>query len=239
MALPDIALCLDTRSQDCSLAKISDESEYGVGGADDRNDHAQYLLPYKMDEKETITFITGVDNSAPLTALEWSFVPTAIGAYRFFYLIILPWSDATAYVKEVVTSGVITTYADIVYHGGAVYKAIDPSTDVEPGVDSGWEDDWEVVPDLTTLIGYVNKDTIKVHIHTDIITCKYESCLVDYFDDSADLILKGLCDDLTKILPTLKAQLLLDGAQSNNWQNKQTRSEVILVEAQKKFCNKC
>ena len=39
-----------------------------------------------------------------------------------------------------------TTYAadDAVTHGGSSYMATDASTDVEPGVDEGWEDYWDV-----------------------------------------------------------------------------------------------
>jgi hypothetical protein len=39
-----------------------------------------------------------------------------------------------------------TTYAadDAVTHGGSSYMAIDTSTDVEPGVDEGWEGYWDV-----------------------------------------------------------------------------------------------
>lgn len=239
MARPDIILCLNTRSQDCSLGKIKDESAYGIDGADDRDDYAQYLLAYKMDEEGEITYIENVVNATPLATLEWDFDAQGDGAYRFFYLIIAKWLVGTAYIKETIVNDVITVYADIVYHNGVVYKAIDPSTGVEPGVTLNWELDWAVVTDLRTLIGYVDKDTIEVVIHNDIITCSFEACIVELLDDTSELVLKGLCDNLEKILPTLKAQLLLDSANSNNWQEKQTRSEVILIEGAKKFCNAC
>lgn len=237
MPRPTYILCLNTVSQDITTFKIQNETVYG-GSYDDRGDNAEYLLVAKIDENQNLTFIDGIDNTLPLSALEWDITSEADGSYRAFYISIAPWLVGTDYVKEVLDEDDnIESYADITYDDGVVYKAIDDSTGVQPGVTSGWEDYWEIVTDLTTLIEYgIDKDSIYVHIHDDILDFQFQKCVRDELDDASDLILNGLCDKIEKLLPILKMQLLLDGARSNNWQDKQTRSEVILVEGKKKFC---
>lgn len=55
------------------------------------------------------------------------------------------WDSGTTYADP----ANVATDADYVQHNNKVYKSVgDGSLDVEPGVDSGWESDWEYVYDL-------------------------------------------------------------------------------------------
>lgn len=233
MALPIINLCFEGRSQDCSTFTVKDESEYGVDGADARGDHAQYFFPYKMDELQQLTEIEGDFNATPLTTIEWTLNSAGDGAYRIIYIFAELWNNVDTYA--IATSSI---FADVVFHNNKLWKAVVESTNSEP---TAINTDWEEISPQVLIDNYLilNPDTVTVHIHSDILTCKYEACLRDELDDTTDAIIQGKCNSLEELLNFLKMQVLLDGANSNNWQDKQERSEFILVEANKKFCNQC
>ncbi len=222
-------------TQDVTQAVFVDSTVYGTPEVD-RNQEAHYILIAKMDENQQLTFIDGVDNSDPLNALEYPFINSIDGAYRLILFNPNFYDNGTTYSNEVQTGGVITTYANIIWHptSAKFYKAISPSfSAIEPSVTTGWEAYWEVDPDFKTQIA---SDKIPTFIKDDIITFRYEDCEVEVLDKTVDNILCGLCVDINKLFPILEQQLLLDGANSENWQNKVTRSEIIIQKATKKFC---
>jgi hypothetical protein len=220
---------------DVSQAVFVDSTVYGTPELN-RNQEAHYVLIAKMDENQVLSFISGIDNSTPLATTNYSFANSVDGAYRMLQFNPPFYSGAATYTKEVSFGGVVSVYADIVWHPGTAkfYKAIATSfTAIEPGVTLGWATSWQADPDFTL---EVSNNKTNTFIKDDIITFRYEDCLVEYIDETTDDILCGLCTNWDKLFPTLSAQLLLDGANSNNWQNKQTRSEIIIKAATKQFC---
>lgn len=232
-------LCLNGRYQDCSKLTINDETVYGVSNPDRRQDAARVLLGAKMDENQVLTYISSILNPTPLTTLTWTFNSSGDGAYRFFYIDVPLYNSGSTYVKEIKDlNGVITQYGNIIYHttSTAYYKAIGTSfSNIEPTVTSGWETSWELY-DIQNLKNELLSDKIVVFTHDDISDCAFSACLVKTIDKNTDKELCGLCIDSEEFLKVMKMQFLLDAAESNNWQDKVTRSEIILKEASKKYC---
>ena len=92
---------------------------------------------------------------------------------------------------------------------------------------------WQPNPDFTT---QVSTNKVITFVQDDIITFRYQDCEVSTLELVVDDILCGLCNDISKLTPILSQQLLLDGANSENWQIKTPRSEVIIKAATKKYC---
>ncbi len=234
----DYILFLDTRTQDSNLGRFTDETPYGAPNQE-RADQANILLVAKMDEKENLTFLTGIDNTTPLTALNWTFPTLLDGAYRAFLINPFNYDNAETYDKqEVDENGVITQYADVIYHIGSqtFYKCIgDDVVGIQPSVTTDWEDSWEVFTDFESYI-LSDRDTITIHIHDDTVTFKFEDCLKDELSAMTDEILCGVCDKWEDLLKVVQMTLVLDETTSQNWRNKQTRAEVIITEGTKKFC---
>ena len=241
----DFLLFLETRTQDSNKGKFVDQTPYGTPNQD-RNTTANILVVAKMDENQNLVFIPNIDNTIPLSALGWYFTTTpnatktiTDGAYRAFLMVFSLYSGAATYDKEEVDiDGLITQYADIIYHSGSntFYKAIANSfTAIEPSVTVGWATYWEV---FTNFSSYILSDraTVIIHIHDDTVTFKYEDCLKDELVDITDDILCGVCDKWEDLLKVVQMTLVLDETNSLNWQNKQTRGEVVIVEGTRKFC---
>lgn len=234
-------LCLETRTQDTDQGKIKDETPYGAPNQL-RSDRANFLIAAKMDENQNLTFLDGINNSDPLNSLEYFFPTLVDGAYRFILSVFEKWGAGVNYQIEVQASGVITQYADIIYHVTSTkyFKAIQvngPATSiVEPTVTVGWEAYWtEFVPSSTSIMPQINTDQFVIHIHDDIVTFKFEDCIKDKLVDVGDEILCGVCDKWDELMPSVKMLLMLNEAQSENWQNKQPRADVIIKQATKKF----
>lgn len=218
---------LQIRSQDETLAVFDDYTVYGAPNLN-RNDEAHFIVIAKMDELENLTFITGVNNTDPLNALQYAFTNSADGAYRLIEFITTPWANTVDYIE-----GNITFHAS----DGHFYKCIlangVSSVVKEPGVTGGWETYWTIDPDFTL---EVSNPVVDKFIHDDIITFRYENCLVKELDEAADDILCGVCNKWEDLYKPMQMQLMLAAANSANWQDKQTRAEVIITEAQKRFC---
>lgn len=229
---------LADRTQDSSQATITDDAVYG-GVENDRNEEAHFLVIAKMDENQVLTFITPVDNSDPLNSLSWTFTNSVDGAYRFVFFNPLFWSGVTSYSGQTVDgNGNILTYSNIVWGAtaGAFYRVIDgvaAFTAVEPGVTAGWENYWAVITDFSA---EVSNTAVERFIHDDIITFRYQECLLEELDKVDSDILCGVCATYEGLFKVLSMQLLLDGMNSLNWQNKQTQAEVVIVQATKKYC---
>jgi hypothetical protein len=240
----DFILCLDARTQDKTIGRFTDETPYAVNGNQARNTTANKLLIAKMDANQNLVFATVTPTDAdPRVNLTYTFTTLANtggkvkdGAYRAFLFAVNLWYNNVDYQEQQVDGeGTITQYGDIVYHitSEKYYRALLPSgpgtTFYEPTV-TYWEEytgNWQ---------DQILSDQLIIHIHDDIVPFNFEDCLKDELSEVADDILCGVCDKWDDILKVVKMTLLLDEANSNNWQDKQTRAEVILQEANKKFC---
>ncbi len=234
----DYILCLDTRTQDASKGLIKDETPYG-GVNQLRTDNANVLVVAKLGENQALTFVANIDNSDPLNALQWYFDTDEDSEYRFFLMVVSLWVNNVNYQKEILSGTTVTQYADIVYHPTSekFYKAKEVSgpatTFYEPTVTAGWETYWEEISDFTTQI---LNDQIIVHIHDDLVAFKYEDCLKDALVDLTDDVLCRVCQKWEDMYDYFRMELLLTGAESENWQNHPDRADFIITEATKKFC---
>lgn len=216
---------LETRTLDKTVAVFRDITVYGSPNVN-RNQEAHFIVIAKMDEFQALTFLQNIDNTDPLNKLEYSVVQTVDGAYRLIAFNPAIWSNSVDFLA-----------GTIVYSDGVFYKASQDSgpgsSVIEPNVTTGWESYWSANPDFTL---EVENALVDKFIHDDIITFRYEECLVKELDNIDEDILCGACATLEKLTKSMAMQLMLAGANSNNWQDKQTRSEVIIAEATKRFC---
>src|SRR6516225_5215677 len=132
-------LQLYSEQADASSGVIQDVSTYA---GENRTDKANFLVASKNDKNGTPTFLTGIDNTQPVSAMQWSF-PTAIDGWYRFNLLRLPLysSSPISTVQEIQSGGVITQYATVVYHTPTqqVVKALTTgSVTVQPGA-PGWQ----------------------------------------------------------------------------------------------------
>lgn len=231
-------LCLQERYQNLQWIGITDESPYGVS-TELRGDKARYLVGAKMDDNQKLTFFT-IDNPTPLETLSWTPANPGDDGIRLFYFNILAYSGVTNYKATVLDAdGKITVYPHIIFTGAGttvkLYRCKADIVDVEPEVTVGWEDYWEIY-DYINLSEYVENDKLLIHIHDDLISATYESCLRDDLDEVGDDILHGVCESNEEFLTLLKKQTLLDSANSLNWNDKSHHAGYVIKEAYKKFC---
>lgn len=231
-------LSLQERFQDATKIKVKDITEYGIISPDRRQDAARILLAAKFSSTEVLTYLTDVINTSPLSALEWEMAYLGDSTYRFFYYNIPLYDNAETYTNEEVTGDIITRYADIIYHtaSNTYYKATDLSVvGIEPSVTIGWEGSWEVYT-IAGIASYFLSDKLTVLVYDGLVTYAYDACLVKQVDAIADKELCGVCVETEAFLVVLRAEFLLNAAESQMWQQKPTRAEVILEEATKKYC---
>lgn len=244
----DFILCLAARTADKTLGRFTDESPYSVGANQARNATANIVLVAKMDSNQNLVFTTVVpDDVDPLVSMNYTFTTIANaggkvkdGAYRAFLIAHNFWLNSVNYQPEIVVDSVVTQYGDIIYHVASekFYKAIAISgpatTFYEPSVTLGWEDFWEEY--TGNWQAEILNDQLVIHIHDDIVTFNFEDCLKDELSKIADDILDDTCTKIEDLLKPVKMALLLDESNSQNWQSKQPKADIILIEATKKFC---
>jgi hypothetical protein len=234
----DYILCLDTRTQDASKGLIKDETPYGAPNQL-RVNQANFLVVAKLGENQTLSFVSGIDNSDPINALQWYFTTDEDSEYRFFLFETHEWANDVDYQKEIITDSIITQYGNIVYHVASAkfYKAIETSgpssTFYEPSVTVGWQTYWVEISDFSTQI---LTDQLIVHLHDDLVAFKYEDCLKDVLVNLTDDVLCGVCQKWEDMYDYFRMELLLTGAESENWQNHPDRADFIITEATMKFC---
>lgn len=216
---------------DVAQAVFVDNTVYGSPNVN-RNQEAHFILIAKMDENQQLSFISNIDNSAPLTSLSYNFVNSIDGAYRLILFVPAAYDNAATYTGEIITNGIITTYANIVWDAGTgkFYKAIGTNFSGHAVTQTAY---WQPDPDFTT---QVNTNKVTTFVQDDIIVFRYEDCEVSKLDCAVDNILCGLCTDIQSLFSILQQQLVLDGAQSENWQQKATNAEIIIRTGTKKFC---
>lgn len=206
---------------DQSSATIKDVSQYND---DLRTDKANFLVVSKIDKNGTPTYLI-VSNALPLSQVEWEF-PTAIdGSYDFNMIRLSKYTSSPVNtVHEIVSGPTITQYATVLYHVSTeqVVKAkTTGSISVQPG-ETGWETYWDVVTDLSTLVGYGDIDVLTHHDLVDVrLRDKYRDCLEqikDKFIIGEEA--KGPLFDKASLLSTM-----LDAINALNWEDKYLEAE--------------
>lgn len=231
------SMFLNARTQDSTQATIADTSNYGTPEVN-RNQEAHWLLVAKMDENQQLVFNTTITNNDPLNQLSWTFIQGADGAYRIFIFNPNYYAGGINYVAEIASGGVITTYGSIVWGANTAkfYKAIVNSINIEPGVTGGWQTYWTLMSTDLAWIAQIKSNIVPIYIFDDVITFRFEDCLMLKIDAQTDDMLCSVCANFDQLTDVLSMQLMLDGIKSNNWQNRATKAEVDIVEATKKYC---
>lgn len=231
----DYILCVDTRTQDADQGIVKDKTPYGTPNQD-RANQSNILAVAEYQEKGKLVFQDNIDNSLPRSAIQWYFSSKTNSEYRFFLIVVPDYNNGTTYTKEIIIDEVVTTYANIIYHVASqkFFKAIATSfSGIQPTVTTNWELSWEEITNFTTEI---LNDKLIIHIHDELVAFHYEDCLKDKLVDVCDDILCSPCDNLEQLLPYLKAELLLYGAKSEDWQDHTDRADYIITKATEKFC---
>jgi len=241
------AFSIATRTQDETVAVVNDLTNYGAPEIL-RSAEAHFMVIAKMDENQVLTLLTGVDNSAPTSALSYTFTQGLDGAYRFICFIPPAWSGATAYVAETRDSNSpsnLLTFASIVWHASdsKFYKCILANTNIEPNVTTNWANYWKVITDFSAEIAPIGvNQTILVNnicptfITDDIVTFRYEDCLRDEIEEVSDDILINNASSWQELFQPVAMQLMLAAANSLNWESKAPRADLVVQQATKKFC---
>lgn len=131
-------------------------SNYGTGGNPARGDAANYLLWSHTDQNGVRTFNNPAAGNV-LTIMSWDVTMSAGGWYERMLMRIQPYNNATAYVAQIESGGVVSQYASIVYYAATnkVYKCILASTGNLPTNTTYWTE----VTDLSTIIANTNVTT--------------------------------------------------------------------------------
>lgn len=179
MATTVFELELESEQVDCSSAVIKDVSVYT---GELRGDKANFLVASKNDKNGTPIYLTGIDNTQPLTQIQWT-IPTVVdGWYRFNLIRLTLYSSSPVSTQaEIISGGIITQYATILYHTPTqqIVKALTTgSISVQPG-QTGWQTYWAIVSDLTTLVNY---GTIQVLVDGELVDCRLRDALRDALD---------------------------------------------------------
>lgn len=224
------------KTNDVAVFTFKNTTVYGAPNQN-RNQAAEVLIAAHVTEQGVEEFVT-VDSTPYLTKLEYSINNTLDGHYHFELLRFQPWSSVTAYVKEIRDgNNVITTYASVVYGAttGKFYKAIDPSTNVEPGVAVEWQIDWVEITDFTDEELRSNTN-LEAGVHDNIHVARSEVCTKNELYKVA--CVDPNCTDLKNYLPFLKRAALLSGAKSKNDDLQPEKAETI-IRTISNLCSQC
>lgn len=135
---------------------VADTTPNYGGGNPARGDAANYLLWSKTDENGNRVF-NNPNFGDVLSIMSWNVVITVSGWYERMLMRIQPYDNATPYVPQIESGGVVSQYASIVYYAttNKVYKNIVASTGQLPTNATYWEE----VTDLSTIIANTNVST--------------------------------------------------------------------------------
>lgn len=175
-----MALTLSTsftqNQPDIDTGVVADTTnDYGIGGDQARGDAANYLLWSKTDENGNRVF-DNPEAGDVYAIMAWTVNTLVSGWYERILLRIQNYNPATSYVEQQSSGGVITQYAGVVYYAAQnkVYKCTEPSTGNLP-TDTNF---WELVTDLSTLIGNPN---IEINITDTYVRAHADECVSDRF----------------------------------------------------------
>lgn len=128
-------------------------SNYGTGGNPARNAAANYLLWAKTDEDGNRVF-DNPDFGDVLTIMSWAVAVTLSGWYERILMRIQPYNNASSYVPQIESGGVVSQYASIVYYAttNKVCKNVLACSGQVPTNGTYWAE----VTDLSTIIDNTN-----------------------------------------------------------------------------------
>jgi hypothetical protein len=225
------------KTNDCSVFTFNNITVYGTGGDPLRSDAAEVLLAAHITEEGVEEFAT-VDSTPYLSKTSYNISNTLDGHYRFEILRFPKWVSGI-YDQIEIRDGnnIIITYATLVYGEttNKFYKLINPNTDVEPGVDVGWEIEWEEVTNFTDE-EIRNNDTIETVAFNDIHDCRSTVCTKNelYKVSCVD----PNCTDLKNYVPYFKRAVLLAGARAKNADSQSEKAETI-IRTLSNLCTEC
>jgi hypothetical protein len=239
---------------DCSTNTLSDATVYG-NGEDERHQRANYVIASKNDTAGTPSYIT-IDNSAAHNISGQAdlndyvpdeiIFPTAVdGWYQFFILSCPLYAGSTDYQAETVVGD--SNDFSVVYYvtDNTFYKCLTangPSNggDVLPGADPlVWEALSVASTDtVATWVPIIDNTQIDTHQHDDLVTCYAENCMVRLLETAVDEGLCKDCDQFGKIHAYMRVDILVNGANAKNYENKLAEAEEI-ARFLENYCASC
>jgi hypothetical protein len=226
---------------DCSNNFLTDNTVYG-NGEDERHQRANYVIASKNDVEGTPAYIE-IDNSVAHNetgdpVLD-DYVPDVItfptakdGWYQFFILSAQIYSNGIDYVAETVADA--NDYSVIYYDtDDKFYKCLadnGPSSSVvAPGSDPDVWLELSIEPaDVeATWVPIIDNTTIDTHEHNDVVTCRSENCMVRLLEKAVDEGLCKDCDQFGKVHSYMRVDILVNGANAKNYEEKQAEAEEI------------
>ena len=232
---------------DCSTNTLTDNTVYGNGEAE-RHQRANYVIAAKKAVDGTPSYLE-MDNSAAHNTTGSitldDYVPDEIvfptakdGWYQFFILSCPIYAGATDYQAESVV-GESNDYSVVYYDSNdaneGFYKCLTangPSNggDVLPGADPAvWEPLSIAATDAeATWLPIIDNTQIDTAEHNDIVTCYAENCMTRLLEEAVDEGLCKDCDQFGKIHAYMRVDILVNGANAMNYQEKQSEAEEIL-----------
>jgi hypothetical protein len=216
---------LNTFQEDCSVGQISDDTVYGTPNPD-RGLRANKLISGFVNSDGDVTIVTTTPvDSNPLANLIYDFVTPKDAHYKFILFSVSDFYSA------------VTTYSlnDITYYAttGGFYIAIDDAFDsVDPDAVNG-ASYWTLLDDAALLLQVDNTSTtVEIYTYDDIVDCRGNDALRDYLEEAIDA---GLCKDKNCDFELVheqwrKMDLMVNGAQSMNFQGRQSEAEEIIRE---------
>ena len=238
---------------DCSNNFLTDNTVYG-NGEDERHQRANYIIASKMDVEGTPTYIS-IDNSAAHNITGESvlddYVPDVItfpsandGWYQFFVLSTQIYAGSTDYTAETIADA--NDYNVIYYDtDDKFYKCLTDNGptyggDVLPGSDPAvWlELSIEAADVLATWVPIIDNTTIDTHEHNDVVTCYAENCMVRLLEKAVDEGLCKDCDQFGKVHSYMRVDILVNGANAKNYEEKQAEAEEI-ARFLEDYCSSC
>lgn len=218
---------------DVSAGVVADTTpNYGVGGNPVRSAAANYLLWCHTDENGDRTF-NNPNFGDVLSIMSWNVTMVSVnnvsigGWYERMLMRIQIYDNATPYVAQIESNGVVSQYASIVYYASTnkAYKCILPTTGNLP-TDATY---WEEVTDLSTIIANTNVSTTITNTYIrsiadegvkQLFAAMGRTCGCDEKANKKAYLLDGLLissdseveqgnyDDMEKIIAYLESQLV-------------------------------
>ena len=234
---------------DCSTNTLTDNTVYGNGELE-RHQLANYVIASKNAVDGTPSYLTvdnlSARNTSGLADLN-NYVPSEIvfptakdGWYQFIILSAEMYSNATDYVAGTGFSDCSVVYdpADDTFYYAVQNNG--PSSTVQgPASDDGTY--WVALDleDTTTWLSLVdNTQLYATYEHNDVVSCYSENCMARLLEDSVDEGLCKDCDQFGQINSYMRVDILVNGMNAKNYEEKQAESEEI-ARFLENYCASC
>lgn len=234
---------------DCSTNTLTDNTVYGNGELE-RHQLANYVIASKNAVDGTPTYLeidnTAARNISGLAVLD-DYVPSTIvfptakdGWYQFTILSVELYATGIDYVAGTGLSDCSVVYdpADNNFYYCVQNNGVS-TVEISPSADDGSYWTLIALTDQTTWLGLIdNTQLYATHQHNDVVTCYAENCMTRLLEEAVDEGLCKDCDQFGKIHAYMRVDILVNGANAKNYEEKQDEAEEI-ARFLENYCASC